>query len=149
MINTSSKARVDWSNHSYELYTSSLFLWPITEFLFLQATIFLHAFFSRFQVPAFETSDGKYITESNAIAYYGKNIILSFHTDVLYPHFQHTIKVVLFPCSLIATVCVRWLDKTRFRRNGGVRFISLASRAMLLCLCETDKKIKFATHEVT
>ena len=25
-----------------------------------------------FKVPAFETSDGKYITESNAIAYYGK-----------------------------------------------------------------------------
>lgn len=24
------------------------------------------------QVPAFETSDGKYITESNAIAYYGE-----------------------------------------------------------------------------
>lgn len=25
-----------------------------------------------FKVPAFETTDGKYITESNAIAYYGK-----------------------------------------------------------------------------
>jgi hypothetical protein len=29
--------------------------------------------FKPFQVPAFETEDGQYLTESNAIAYYGKH----------------------------------------------------------------------------
>lgn len=29
-------------------------------------------YFLAFQVPAFESNDGKLLTESNAIAYYGK-----------------------------------------------------------------------------
>jgi glutathione S-transferase len=29
-------------------------------------------FLTFLQVPAFETTDGQYLTESNAIAYYGK-----------------------------------------------------------------------------
>lgn len=35
-----------------------------------------------FKVPAFETSDGKYITESNAIAYYGKTSLKKNYFDL-------------------------------------------------------------------
>lgn len=77
--------------------------------------------FQYFQVPAFETGDGKYLTESNAIAYYGK-----FRQQNNLWYFLHNVKLDdnILPNHCAQTIfcqsCVEVFASTRtFKMNMG------------------------------